>query len=77
MKYRFKSKLKQFVLTKSALEGQSITQQQIAAATGLSYTTVNRWYNNQIADIAHIEVNTLGQLCTFLHCTVGDLVDIE
>lgn len=69
----FKTNLKALMLQKAAGEGEPITQEMVAQATGLSYPTIHRWYHSRVD---RIEADTARALTKYFECSLGDLADI-
>ena len=55
------------------LQELHITRYRLAKDTGLSFQTINKYYNNQIA---RYEVATILKICTVLNCEPGDIIKI-
>lgn len=57
------------------MEAKGINQKDLAAATGLSPTTVSKFYRNQLD---RFDRNTVLKLCEFFECkSISDLIEIE
>jgi putative transcriptional regulator len=48
-----------------------LSQNRLAAETGLGITTVNRLFNN---NFSRIDTNTVTTLCRYFSCELGDLL---
>lgn len=68
----FRTHLKQRILEKSATVGESLTQRDIAEATGLSLPTISRWYKGRVD---RVESGTIKKLSEYFDCTFSDLVE--
>jgi putative transcriptional regulator len=53
-----------------------MTQRRLAAELGLSHTTINKIYNGQPLT-ARIDPETVGVLCEYFGCDVGDLLTMK
>lgn len=60
------------VRLRELLDQRGMTQLELAARTGLAYSTINRLYQDRAV---RIEFGTLDALCTALGCRVGDLIE--
>ena len=49
-----------------------LTQRKLAADLGISHTTINKLYNGQPLT-ARIDPDTVGKICDYFNCDVGDL----
>ncbi|MEH1907263.1 helix-turn-helix domain-containing protein [Nostoc sp.] len=57
------------------MEAKSLNQKQLAAATGLSPTTISKFYRNQLD---RFDRNTVLALCQYLGCkSISELIEIE
>jgi putative transcriptional regulator len=51
-----------------------LSQNRLAAETGLGITTVNRLFNN---NFSRIDTNTVMTLCKYFSCELGDLLTLK
>jgi putative transcriptional regulator len=51
-----------------------LSQNRLAAETGLGITTVNRLFNNSFS---RIDTNTVMTLCKYFSCELGDLLILK
>jgi putative transcriptional regulator len=57
------------------MEVKGVNQKQLATATGLSPTTISKFYRNQLD---RFDRNTVLKLCEFFECkSISELIDIE
>lgn len=57
------------------MEAKGINQKDLAAATGLSPTTISKLYRNQLD---RFDRNTVLKLCQFFSCkSISELIDID
>lgn len=57
------------------METKGINQKQLAAATGLSPTTISKLYRNQLD---RFDKNTVLKLCEFFGCkSINELIEIK
>jgi putative transcriptional regulator len=59
--------------TLMAAKDPKLSQNKLAAETGLGITTVNRLFNN---NFSRIDTNTVQTLCKYFACEVGDLLTL-
>jgi putative transcriptional regulator len=63
-----KSRLKEF------MQDKALTQQEVAGATGLSPTIVNRLYHNRFS---RLDNGTVETICSFFNVELGPMFYIE
>lgn len=71
---KFKTNLRPLMLQKSVALGYSLTQKEVAEATGLSVPTIARWYQGEVD---RIEITTVAPLINYLGCDFQELVQYE
>jgi DNA-binding Xre family transcriptional regulator len=59
---------------KSQREGKRITLRTVERATSISYYTLTKIAHNTIREYP---VDVIAGLCTYLDCTIGDLLTLE
>ncbi len=64
----------ELLAVKMRREGRKITHEMIAAATGLSTTTVGSWARNEVT---RFDTPVVLVLCDYFDCGLGDLLVIE
>lgn len=74
MGFVFQTHVKQLVLNKAAQEGDSISQREVAAQTGLSLPTITNWFSGRVT---RVEADTIGKLCAYLGCEMTDLITLQ
>jgi DNA-binding Xre family transcriptional regulator len=74
MPYIFTTHVKQLVLNKAAREGDTISQREVAAQTGLSLPTITNWFSGSVT---RVEADTIGKLCAYLGCEMTDLITLQ
>jgi len=67
-----RSKFKILLADKEFKEGRRITYDEICEETGISPSTLSRFANNETK---RFYSNTLGNLCKYFNCQVGDLLE--
>lgn len=69
---RFKSRIAQLMLKRSAEEGRRISQTEVAKESGVSLPTIQRWYDGTFA---RIDAETLYALLDYFDCKFEDLIE--
>ncbi|MBL1176856.1 helix-turn-helix domain-containing protein [Pantanalinema sp. GBBB05] len=59
---------------KDYMEEQELTQQEVAARTGLSPTIINRLYHNRFS---RLDNQTVIKVCQLFKATLGDMFYID
>lgn len=67
----FQTHLKTLILQKSALDGERITQKNIADATGIGQATISRWVSGKVHQV---DVDTLTRLANYFSCSSHDIL---
>jgi putative transcriptional regulator len=57
-----------------AAQKPKLSQNRLAAETGLGITTVNRLFNNKFS---RIDTHTVMTLCNYFSCDLGDLLVVQ
>lgn len=70
---RFRTRLKQLMLDKSAKLGEQLSQRDLAEQSGISLATVSRLYTREFD---RIDADTLSSLLTYFDCKFEDLIEI-
>lgn len=70
---KFRARIEQLALTRSAAQGSLITQKEIAEASGVPLSTLTRWYNKEFD---RIDADTVLKLKTYFGCTLDELIEI-
>lgn len=63
-----------FLAQKEIKEQRRIKINEIVAATGVSFTTVQRWMRNEVSKI---EGTVIEAFCAYFDCDIGDLLYID
>ena len=71
---QLRTRLKVLMAEKALRENRKITQQVVAAETGVSQSTLSKYANDSME---RIERETLVKLCVYFDCDVGDLLFID
>lgn len=71
---RFRTRVKQLILTKSADENRRISYREVAEKTELSEITISRWASG---DVERIELATVKALCDYFDCTFEQLIEYD
>ncbi len=72
---RFRSRLRQLMLTKSVEVGKPISQTEVADEAKVSFSTVQRWHKPEYT-FDRIDADTLSGLLTYFNCKFEDLIEI-
>ncbi len=59
---------------KELLKKSNITRYELEKITGITYKTINRYYNNKIVK-ADLEI--IAKFCYVLNCEVSDLIEYK
>lgn len=70
---KFRARVEQLVLAKSAAQGTRISQREVAEESGVPLTTLSRWYNQSFE---RMDADTVLKLMRYLGCTLNDLVEV-
>ena len=73
--FMFRSKLPLLVAKKEDRERRKITQEEIAANTGLRRPTISAWMSYK--PISRLEANVVGALCAYFECSIQELIELE
>jgi putative transcriptional regulator len=65
-------RLRERIADKEFSEGRRITLEEVAAATGISRTTLTRISNQRSYSTS---TDVLSRLCAYFHCQIADLVE--
>lgn len=63
-----------FLAQKEIREQRRIKTYEIVEATGVSFTTVQRWMRNEVSKI---EGTVIEAFCAYFDCDIGDLLYID
>lgn len=66
------SRFKVLLAEKELRDGRKYTMREIATATGVSIYAISGFANNTLREIP---VEALAEVCRFLNCTTGDLLE--
>ena len=69
-----RNKFLTFLAQKEIAEQRRIKINEIVAATGVSFTTVQRWMRNEVTKI---EGTVIEAFCAYFDCDIGDLLYID
>jgi DNA-binding Xre family transcriptional regulator len=68
-------RLQELLQEKAQREGrQTITQEEVVAATGISRPTVSDWLRDRVD---RLDRRTIVKFCDYLECSIGDLLVLE
>lgn len=70
---KFRARIEQLTLKKSAERGTLITKQELSEKSGVPLTTLSRWYNSSFD---RMDADTVLKLRDYFGCTLDDLIEI-
>lgn len=74
MAAKFRSRLRQLMLERSAKEGRLLTQKDVEAGSQVPYHTIQRWYDND-EPFERIDAKVLYPLLDYFECGFDDLIE--
>ncbi|MDR0326135.1 MAG: helix-turn-helix transcriptional regulator [Oscillospiraceae bacterium] len=66
---------KVIITFREAMEMRGFNRNKVAKMTGLSYNTINRYYQGD--GISGVDLDVVAKICYVLQCEVGDLLKNE
>jgi transcriptional regulator with XRE-family HTH domain len=70
---RFRARIEQLTLQKSAERGSRISQKELAEESGVPLPTLTRWYNKEFE---RIDADTVLKLKKYFGCTLDELIEV-
>lgn len=75
IKTRFRSRLGQIMLEKSAEAGRRITAQEISEATGITESTLSKWVNGE--PMRQVRAEVVDALCNYFGISMTELIYLD
>jgi putative transcriptional regulator len=71
---KISNRLRMLLAEKATLEQRNIALKEVNRETGVAWSTLNAWANNQVT---RYDAPVISALCDYFNCQVGDLLVYE